>query len=326
MPLVTIVMPAYNVENYIMRSIESVFKQTEHDWELIIINDGSTDKTLEVIKDLPVRDKRVSIINQVNLGVSAARNKGLHLAKGQYISFLDADDIYDPEYIKFMVKPLRLQEADVSFCKYREIDGALVISESPHDINTLVKDSFIQHLLSVRNTHANMAMMYSLSHLREHNITFLEGCSNGEDRMFVLRAAYVSKIVFIAEYLYYYVFREDSACRMEVSYEKFFAKLDGYLELATNLKNSAENPEQSFYLDYINREILCIQNNLRRKFWADLKARNFQIVSAMLEEYKNRYNQPFNAPQKGFKRFLNYFKIKIIVSNNPIIWKLCFII
>lgn len=326
MPLVTIVMPAYNVEDYIVKSIESVISQTEQDWELIVVNDGSTDSTLDKIAFFVNQDERIKVVNQSNGGVSNARNHGLRLARGQYISFLDADDIYDSKYIALMVKPLINGESDMTFCKYQEINGNSVISESPRDINTLVDGSFIQHLLSVRNTHANMAMMYSVDHLRAHGLMFLEGCGNGEDRMFVLKAAYFSQISFIPEYLYYYIFREGSACRTEVSYQQLLSKLDGYLELSSffQVQDERIEIEQVYYQSYIEREVLGIKNNLRRKLWVDLKARKFQTVSNILDEYQIRYNKSFNVPQKGIKRLTNFFKLKIICSQNKCLWELLF--
>lgn len=324
MPLVTVVMPAYNVEDFIEKSIESVIAQKEQNWELIIVNDGSTDSTLDKITSFVNLDERIKVVDQPNGGVSSARNQGLRLAKGQYISFLDADDIYSSDYIELMVNPLIKGEADMTFCKYQEINGNSVISESPRDINTLVNDSFIQHLLTVRNTHANMAMMYSVDHLRVHDLMFLEGCGNGEDRIFVLKAAYFSRVSFIPEYLYYYIFREGSACRTEVSYQQLLSKLDGYLELSSFFQEQDEQIELAFYLRYIEREVQGIKNNLRRKLWGDLKLQKFQTVSNILEEYNVRYKEPFNVPQKGIKRLTNYFKMRILLSNNPKIWKYIF--
>lgn len=325
MPLVTIVMPAYNVEQYIAKSIESVISQTEQDWELIIINDGSTDNTLDVITPFTKQDRRISIINQENSGVSVARNHGLRLASGQYISFLDADDIYDRRYIELMVTPLRLGDASVSFCKYKEVDGSQVISESPGAINSLVEGSFIRHILNVKNTHANMAMMHKVEHLRAHDICFLEGCANGEDRMFVLKSCYFANVAFVPHYLYNYIFREDSACRAEISYDRFLVKLEGYIDLARYFEDlPVKSDDHLHYLSYIKTEILGVKNNLRRKLWADLKHRNFSQVSNFLTAYEAQYKTPFNVPHKGFKRVTNYFKMKVIQSNNLYLWQKIF--
>lgn len=97
-PLVSVIVPAYNAEKFIAESIQSVIDQTYNNWELVIVNDGSTDNTLSVVKRFT--DPRVLVMSQKNSGVSAARNRGLEKCKGSYITFLDADDTLPPESIE----------------------------------------------------------------------------------------------------------------------------------------------------------------------------------------------------------------------------------
>lgn len=102
---VSIIMPAHNTERYIKDSIESVIKQNHKLWELIIINDGSTDDTLEVINSFG--DKRITVLSQENLGVSAARNRGLKAMQGDFFCFLDADDLMTEESLTSRLKVFR---------------------------------------------------------------------------------------------------------------------------------------------------------------------------------------------------------------------------
>ncbi|RCK75877.1 MAG: Beta-1,3-glucosyltransferase [Ignavibacteriae bacterium] len=97
MTLVSVVIPTYNRADTIMRSLNSVFSQTFQEYELIVVDDGSTDNTYEIIKDL---DPRLKIISQQNQGVSAARNNGIRASKGKYIALLDSDDEWDPLYLE----------------------------------------------------------------------------------------------------------------------------------------------------------------------------------------------------------------------------------
>ncbi len=96
--LFTVIIPAYNAEKYINRSVESVLKQSFPDFEIIVVNDGSKDNTLECVK--VITDSRLRVINQPNQGVSVARNTGIRQAKGDYICFLDADDEYLPSHLE----------------------------------------------------------------------------------------------------------------------------------------------------------------------------------------------------------------------------------
>jgi len=103
-PLVSVVMPAYNAEKYISEAIESILNQSFKDFEFIIIDDGSTDKTWEIIQNYAKKDERiVPIKNEANINVSQTRNKGIYLAKGKYIVWADSDDTSLPERIKKQV-------------------------------------------------------------------------------------------------------------------------------------------------------------------------------------------------------------------------------
>lgn len=105
--LASIIIPCYNTEKYIGEAIESVLNQTYDFFELIIINDGSKDKSEEVIKKYCLLDKRVKYFNQENKGVSEARNKGIEEAKGEFIAFLDADDAWEPENLEIKIQLLK---------------------------------------------------------------------------------------------------------------------------------------------------------------------------------------------------------------------------
>lgn len=104
--LVSIIMPAYNAGKYIDEAVQSVFAQTWQNWELIIVNDGSTDDTVKYLN--LVNDPRIRIIHQENRGVSSARNTGLDIAKGDYITFFDADDVLPPNSIEERVRYIEL--------------------------------------------------------------------------------------------------------------------------------------------------------------------------------------------------------------------------
>src|SRR6185503_3925511 len=103
--LVSIIIPAYNAGSYIEETLQSIFNQTYQSWEIIIINDGSTDNTLDVVKTFT--DKRVDCITQKNGGVASARNKGLYFAKGEYVVFFDADDLMTPAFLSERVNTLK---------------------------------------------------------------------------------------------------------------------------------------------------------------------------------------------------------------------------
>ena len=107
-------MPIYNAEKYLKESIRSVLSQTFSDLELILVNDGSTDNSLSLCIDYAKSDERIKVINQKNAGVSAARNKGIVYARGEYLTFLDSDDALLPDFLQKAYQSAQYTKAEVS--------------------------------------------------------------------------------------------------------------------------------------------------------------------------------------------------------------------
>ena len=123
MPLVSVVMPSYNAENYIKEAIESVLSQSVTDFELLVIDDCSTDGTTKVVNSFAQQDPRVKLlVNEKNLGAGRTRNRGLGLFKGEYILFLDSDDYWEPCLIEKMLARSKESGADIVYCSYSIVD------------------------------------------------------------------------------------------------------------------------------------------------------------------------------------------------------------
>lgn len=101
--LVSIIIPAYNAEKFLGEALDSVLKQTYADWEAIVVDDGSTDGTAEIAKNYSLKDRRIKYVYQENRRMAAARNKGISIAKGEYVAFLDADNIFWPNKLEAQV-------------------------------------------------------------------------------------------------------------------------------------------------------------------------------------------------------------------------------
>ncbi|WP_055436234.1 glycosyltransferase family 2 protein [Lacinutrix algicola] len=132
--LVSIVTPLYNSEAFIGETIKSIFNQTYTNWELLLIDDFSNDDTIGVVNDFILKNKNIKLIkNETNQGAAISRNKGIIAAKGDYIAFLDADDLWKPEKLDKQIAFMQNQDCDVCFCSYEQID------ESGKPLNKLVK-------------------------------------------------------------------------------------------------------------------------------------------------------------------------------------------
>lgn len=127
MKKVSIIIPAYNIELYIKECLESIINQTYKNLQIIVINDGSTDKTLDICSN--IRDSRIEIINKKNGGVSSARNAGLKKVSGEYFLFVDGDDVLDTNAVEILVKMIETSKADIAICGHEKF-----ISQYTNDV------------------------------------------------------------------------------------------------------------------------------------------------------------------------------------------------
>ena len=115
---VSVIMPIYNASSYLRPALDSVLDQTLFEIELICIDDGSTDNSLEIIKEYRERDERVRIITETNAGPALARNNGIRRARGEYIAFIDADDFVEPALLETLYELALKDNLDIAICKY----------------------------------------------------------------------------------------------------------------------------------------------------------------------------------------------------------------
>lgn len=148
MPELSIIVPVYKVEKYLPRCIDSILAQTFGDFELILIDDGSPDGCGRICDEYARKDKRIVVIHQKNMGVSAARNAGLDIARGRYIGFVDSDDWIEPQMYEAMMDAIRENGADMAVCgvRYADEDGkftrADMLSEGVYSRDGLLEDVF----------------------------------------------------------------------------------------------------------------------------------------------------------------------------------------
>lgn len=119
--LVSVIIPAYNIEDYIGRCLDSIISQTYKNLEIIVVDDGSRDHTGEILDNYAKKDRRIKVIHKENGGVSSARNKGIEVAEGDYIGFIDGDDLIEPEMYKILVDLLEEENADIAHCGYQMV-------------------------------------------------------------------------------------------------------------------------------------------------------------------------------------------------------------
>lgn len=141
MDLISVITPAYNVEDYIAQTIDSVLAQTYTSWEMLIVDDGSTDRTAEIIKEYCLKDKRIRYFFQKNGKQAKARNLAIQYAQGKYVAFLDADDLWVPEKLQKQIEIIQLKDVDVVYSQGWSFKEVIVDSRKEtikNKMNTLI--------------------------------------------------------------------------------------------------------------------------------------------------------------------------------------------
>lgn len=230
-PLVSIILPVYNAGEELKQAVSSVLKNTVDDWEIIIINDGSTDNTGEVGRKLAASDPKIRYFEQENGGPALARNTAMEKARGKYIMFLDADDEFLPDMIEKMVTAAEENGAEVVMCATLEVDSNGNARTIPHGMpaNKILEgeetvDAFLRSLVREcrGRTPALWNKLYSSDFLRRNKLRFETWQFHGEDWTFNLNlfASEVPRMYFIEDALYKYKYKSDSISRNYVRPDK----------------------------------------------------------------------------------------------------------
>jgi glycosyltransferase involved in cell wall biosynthesis len=264
----SIIIPCYNVGAYVERAVCSVLEQPFEDWELILVDDGSTDDTLVRLKKLAGEDNRIQIISQKNKGVSAARNVGLEKAQGNWILFIDGDDWIESEILSTFLS-VDLLSVDILIFAFvlHKPKGKNITYFPPVDSH----DMFIKYILGHRLIIPCMAFRRSL--IIENNLCFDEHTYYGEDKEFMMKALLLSRgMLNIRKVEYHYdMTRMNSAMNSSEFNEKQLTALtaiDRVVEFTKKFGNELEqkaiNIHQCISTIFVYRSFLVLANSEQR--------------------------------------------------------------
>lgn len=316
-PLVSVIVPAYNSSKYIEDCVQSVLNQTFKDFELIIINDGSTDNTLEIINNLSKTDNRIKIFSQKNSGVSSARNLGLKKAKGKYITFLDSDDTLVDTALSSLISEIN-DNVDFVICSLREIHFSTVDLPFNRKIfinKEQIKNNFIEISPNIIKPCANL---YRKSIIDDYNITFPSDIPFGEDHIFNLEyLKYTEKAVVISDKIVYnYMILHSNTCSAYNENMNTFEKII-YLKIA-EFFGGIDNIPKKYHNHYVGCYVNgCIEYYISQTSFknAVLKVKetfylfedllNSEIINAL---FNNKQQNLINSNK--FKQFVLYFILK----------------
>lgn len=224
-PLVSIIMPVYNKELYLNRALENICNQTFDNWELIVINDGSTDNSKTIIEEYVKRDKRIVAYHQNNKGVSDARNKGLKYATGKWIWFVDSDDIPSKSFLSEVFKINLKRETDIIVGNYMKVFPDckienVILDEQGYIQNKDFPVLFMkyQYVTGFWGYLWNKLLRRSL--IEENKLTFEVGLTLAEDLKFMVQVYQCCKVIYILSQkaIKYTVSAQNSSAEKKVDY------------------------------------------------------------------------------------------------------------
>ncbi len=222
---VSVIVPVYNTSRYLEQCLNSILNQTLKEFEVICVNDGSTDDSAKILEKYSQKDKRIVVINQDNAGVSAARNAGLDRAKGRYIAFVDSDDYIKKNFLEVLYTTAVNTEADITACDIiYEKDGKLISNNYMSRQTFKVKEPvFSTNQDKARFVKSGVVFnkLYKSELLNKNNIRFVKGIKFGEDTYFVfISTCFASSIALTRGSIYYY--RRTSS---SVTYDAFNSEM-----------------------------------------------------------------------------------------------------
>ena len=228
MKKVSIILPVYNVEKYLRKCLDSIINQTFDDFEVICINDGSTDNSLEILNEYAQKDSRFIIISQENQGQGVARNKGIEISQGEYIQFVDPDDWIELNMLEKLydfAKKHQSQVVKFNYTEYNDYSGQYkkvnFTKRIKKDYNyDLDKKSYYNWRSLKKDCLSNIELhawshFYLAEFIKSHNIQFAPS-KHGEDHLFADGAFLLAeKIDYLSEYFYLYRIRSGSCVRLK---------------------------------------------------------------------------------------------------------------
>lgn len=313
MPKVSVIIPVYNVEKYLRKCLDSVVNQTLKDIEIICVDDGSTDSSLEILKEYAAKDERISVLRQENLHAGVARNAGLVVAKGEYLSFLDSDDFFELEMLEKMYQKAKDTQADICVCGFDIYENGVFSSNHKGIYKQFLptKDTFApeeikEHVFSFTNP-ASWNKLYKLNFIKKNDLKHqtLKSCN---DIGFTFSAISMSSQITIIEKNFVHYRQSENSIT-----SKRGSKAVNILYVYEFLREYLQKHDKSCYLPALDRQI---RNNFLYEldYCSDTDRLNFQnqakeVLGSSLEKFSDIFCDTARTSYKLFD-FIPLLKIE----------------
>lgn len=319
--MISIIVPAYNVENYIAKTLESLCQQSYKDIEIIVVNDGSTDNTLQTITDIAKNDSRIKVFDKENGGVTSARLYGIEQSSGDWIAFCDGDDTVEPSMYERLITNAEKYKADISHCGYNMVFPSRIVpyhgtnqiieQDNKKGLCDLIDGSIVEPGLWNKLFSKDLINSFIKSNVMDYSIKINED---------VLMNYYLFKLskksVFEDICLYNYVVRDNSAANISIKEHHLSDPLK-VLEIIFE-DTKSDNP------------INCIAKKRQLNNLINIATRQISENRALIKKYqkssRKQLRKTYFNNMKNFE-FSKFFKIKLTIATlMPDIFKIIHII
>lgn len=230
--LISIIVPVYNAERYINKCIDSILSQTYTNWELLLINDGSTDKSLKICQEYLSKDSRIKVFDKINGGVSSARNLGIENSNGVWITFIDSDDWVENNYLHNFI-----QEYDISLQGYYRDSIKVKYPES------IIMQNPGAVYLSNAYMYGPVCKLFKTDLIKENNIKFDLELSYGEDILFLMQYIIYCKTMYVSDKCGYHYTNDNvnSLTKRKKTYEEVYNQYTKHMKYFEKIMNGSSH-------------------------------------------------------------------------------------
>lgn len=291
--LVSVVLPIYNVDKYLIKCIETVINQTYKNIEIILVDDGSTDNSGTICDTFKEKDNRIKVIHKKNGGLSDARNIGLKNAHGRYICFIDSDDYISEKYVEKLYKLIKINNAQIALCNFQRVDENEQIISEEKILSEILSGKETLEKLNNKNFYPSSVVawnkLYDISLF--DNILYPIGKLH-EDEFTTYKLYYIApKVAITSEVLYYYRVVQTSITNRNFNKKR----LDILEALEERIKFFKCNNEQKLYeLALIEYESVLMIYYMNCKLYLN---NSKEIQKEILKKYQENYKEAVQSKQ-----------------------------
>lgn len=298
MDKISVIIPVYNVEKFLRECLNSVINQTYKNLEIILIDDGSQDKSGAICDEYALKDQRIKVFHKENGGVASTRTFGLSEMSGKYFTFVDSDDVVDCDYIKILKENLEKSSAQISVCSYLDFKNDIPLSYKNTDCEIFDGKEFMKRIL---NGQKEFSVLWGKLYLAElfKNYKF-QNFTVGEDEAFVNEISLLSKIACCKDTLYFYRRNENSLINGKFTIDKL-SGLES-LEYRNDFLKSHD------FNDFLDLNCKAILYKIIFLYFECKKAGYKNQLKQLKKKYKEYYNSKNTSFNKKDKFRLKLFK------------------